>query len=355
MQAPAIDFCPSRAPRLVSEMRRFFRGRCLQIERIREIVQQQLPSARSVLVTSSPVQGLATTTSDIDLIAVVPDDERSGGMATQIYVDGHHCEVAVIAQLDFDAACAAMHRLADAPLNELLDGIAIWDKAQPVRRKYLERMINGVTLDGTIPNAGLLRPLSRLWAGQALGNFLDAVTAMQLSWLAGERRAPEIYANAAADFAMDTSLCAAGYVYSNRKWIGSRWRLFGDAALEHARTVGRSLPDLGALKVGLRAAIGQGLPSELRQALLACVPPLAYCAAGLDQVDVALRARADLAWHQLGPGSSAAFARFGERAAILQPLAMPMNGLLKRAIGQAEARTLLAGLRAGVFVVRVPA
>lgn len=353
IDATSSTFCPTRAAGLVSEMRRFFLERGLRIERIREVIETQFPFAQNILVTSSPVQGLATATSDIDLIAIVRDGEASGGMATQIYVDGHHCELAIISQSDFDAACVEMGRLTESPLNDLLDRMDNWDRSLPVQKKYFERVINGVTFDGRVPFSSLFRPLSQLWACQALGRFVGAMTAMALSKAAGEERAPAVYAHAAAELAMDAALCAAGYVYSNGKWIGSRWRLFGESALQHASLVGQTLPDLGELKASLRAAIGEPLTPDQQEAVQRCALPLASCVAGLSTVDIVLRSRADVAWFGLGPGNTSAFARFGERATILAPAALLRCDRLEHAIDRTKARRLLAGLRAGVLVARL--
>jgi len=149
----------ARCQDLAANVQAFLAGRGLAADRLEAVARKQFPEAGQLLLTSSPVQGLATPTSDIDLIAILADPGPGGGMATQIYVDDNHAEVAVLARADFETACQALEALRDSPLGAAGAAMRGWDKTQPVKKKYLERAINGVAFDGDLPNAGLFDAL----------------------------------------------------------------------------------------------------------------------------------------------------------------------------------------------------
>src|SRR5690606_9074635 len=102
------DFVQGRKANLVANTKRFLAARDLDLALLRTKVLEQYPGSTQVLMTSSPVQGLATPTSDIDLVSVTTDTLSANRMATQIYVGDHHCEVVAVSPEELERTLGSM-------------------------------------------------------------------------------------------------------------------------------------------------------------------------------------------------------------------------------------------------------
>ncbi|NOR61563.1 MAG: hypothetical protein GQ535_03590 [Rhodobacteraceae bacterium] len=342
------DVTTRRAAFLSKSAFAFFDQRGLALDRLKASVIPKFPDATAMLITSSPVQGLATETSDIDLIAIA--EEGGGGMATQIYVDGHHAEVALITPLALDEVFAKLSNTSEASLQETIATMRDWDETQPVKKKYLERVINGVTFDGNVQFRHMFQPLAWGFAAQAFGRMIDALAAMKLALAAGETRAPWIYALAAIDHAMDVVLCNAGYVYQNRKWIASRWRQHGSDALDaHPGLVAaRTLGDEAFLAM---RALQDGQPDGLVDWIDLVVAELAEvmgCAAR-----IGLKCKPAVECRTLGSGAIVAIG--SHRSVMLLGNETLPDWISLQDAQSVGAQRYLSALRAGVMTAEVAA
>jgi hypothetical protein len=201
----------------------FLRERAIRYERLGEIVERRTGPARHVLLTSSPVQGLANATSDIDLIRIQEDPLPGAKMATQIFEDGHHLEVVSFGAAEVARALADLRALAGhdpAGLVAVLDG---WDREHEVRTKYLERIVNGVAQDWSLPYGGWHGDLGVVWMWGSLHKALKQALFLRWAEAAGESRGRLGYAVNVVLYLMDAILSSRGDVYSNKKWYLLRW------------------------------------------------------------------------------------------------------------------------------------
>lgn len=191
-----------------------------------------------LLLTSSPVHGLANPSSDLDFIRVTAGPSPPAGsplagerIAAKLFVGGHHLEVVSYAQSEVDARLAGLRELATRPPGELVAGFRGWDARFEPRRKQTERIVNGVTLDGQLPYLDALPALGPVWSRAALHTALEQVTHACLAEAAGEVRGRVGYAVNAVLHLADALLAGTGDVYTTRKWFLLRW-----ARAELART-----------------------------------------------------------------------------------------------------------------------
>lgn len=337
-----------RSNHLAQSASAFFQSRGLPVERLGAAVKPKFPEARALLMTSSPVQGLATETSDIDLIAITP--ETQGGMATQIHVEGHHAEVALLADPALTTCFDDLKAAARVPLRETIGLMREWDVGQPVKKKYLERVINGVAFDGSVPHSHMFAPLAQTFAAQAYGRMIDALAALDLTLATEETRAPWAYAMAVCDHAMDVILCRAGFVYQNRKWIGARWRLHGEEALAAQPSLGDcsqigndALAAMRALETPPEAGLVERIHRAAEQIsqVMGCGPR------------IGLRRGAGVEWRRLGRGAGVVLG--GHRSILIQkPDGLPDWIALEEA-RRTSAKQYLSALRAGLMSAEIPA
>lgn len=350
MRKRAAENVELRSRQLLANARAFLGTRGLDIRALADKASQQYPGA-AILLTSSPVQGLATPTSDIDLIAVTAEELPRNRMATQIYVGEHHCEVSAVGLAELDACLTALRTLADAEPREAIAGIRTWDKAQPVSRKYLERVINGVSPDGRVPHSDHMPDLARVWGLQAFQRCVENAVALRLSVSAGEQRSPSIYAAGMLSDLMDALLCDSGFVYSNKKWILTRWTKDAAAALDGLPFVATAR-DIAALHATVCASIGGALTSDLVDRVLALLPPLEDRLVGA-QTAGRFGFLASPALRLLPYGKGAQVALFEGRAAILRGDTPPDLGRTiafdrSEAVDDRRAGALLNALRTGI-------
>lgn len=216
---------------------RFLATRSLTMDRLATAVAEQSDeSPRHILLTSSAVHGLANDLSDIDLIAVAPSAGVADGMATQLFIDDNHLEVIALPQPDVAQSLAALDALsADVP-HAVAAGLAAWNKRQLVSRKYLERLVNGLDLTGSMPYLDWLPALGRAWTCESSVNAAMGAVLCGLAEAAGEQRGRLGYAVNSLLHAMDAVLSSHGDVYSNKKWYLLRWQRFVDGGFAHDST-----------------------------------------------------------------------------------------------------------------------
>jgi hypothetical protein len=240
-----------------------------------------------LLLTSSPVHGLANHTSDLDFIRIQQDAIDGPRIAAKLFERGHHLEVVSFSVAELTRAVQELDALAGRPPAGTVAGYRSWDKRLEPRRKQTERIVNGLTLDGTAPYLGSLPELAIVWSRAALQAAVEQSAHLSLAESAGELRGRVGYACNVLLHLMDCLLSVHGDVYTTRKWYLLRWRRHvrrGDwlsddyrragAAIERARSSLAGAftspepiaPGYAELVASVAAAIGAG-PVRVRTAL----------------------------------------------------------------------------------------
>ncbi|WAC71665.1 DUF6001 family protein [Roseateles sp. SL47] len=215
---------------LRSNVEAFLAGRGIAFNELRQLASRQGFGDARLLLTSSPVHGIATPTSDIDLICLCQGPVSTGQMATQIHHDGHHVEVLPFAAADVQAAFMAWGTLANGALHRRLKGYQDWDQHHALRLKYLERLVYGVTAEGDAPFLVHQDETARIVAANEFDTLHQNLICACLSTRAGEPDAAQAYLLNGALAAMNLLLSQAGWVLSNRKWTLRRWQMVAELA-----------------------------------------------------------------------------------------------------------------------------
>lgn len=202
----------------------FLRSRGIGFGMLQALADAQGFEDALVLLTSSPVHGIATATSDIDLVCVTPQAVSKGQMATQIHRDGQHCEILPIGAHDLELAFADLALLSKQALPQRLAGYQRWDGGHAVRRKYLERIVYAVATDGRAHHLHHLDALVPVAAAQEYDAFHQSRLCSVLALRAGEVDAARGHLLNACLAAMAAALSLGGWVLSNKKWTRRRWR-----------------------------------------------------------------------------------------------------------------------------------
>ena len=234
----------------------FLAGRGLSRDGLDRLLRGRLGPGGRLLLTSSPVHGLANATSDLDFIRVQDEDLAGTRMATQIFDGDHHLEAISFSAQETTAALADLADLAASPPPAVVLGHDGWDRSHELRRKYLERLVNGVSLDGSSPYLSNLPALARVWKWASLHHATRHVFFLRLSEAAGESRGRLGYAVNALLHLLDAVLSHYGDVFSNRKWYLLRWHRFvrsGGAPADLAKLVDRAREDVSAVLAGRSA------------------------------------------------------------------------------------------------------
>ncbi|MGW7609997.1 DUF6001 family protein [Streptomyces sp. NPDC054766] len=190
-----------------------------------------------LLLTSSPVHGLANSTSDLDFIRIQEKPITGPRISTKIFEGGHHLEVVSFSRAELQANLHHLVELAAREPGGTIAGFRRWDKEREPRRKQTERIVNGITLDGEAPFLDWLPALSTVWSRAALHSALEQVVHLSLAEAAGERRGRVGYAFNTLLHLMDALLSDHSDVYTTRKWYLLRWaRLVREAGWRDART-----------------------------------------------------------------------------------------------------------------------
>ncbi|MEW1671840.1 DUF6001 family protein [Streptomyces noursei] len=203
----------------------FLAGRGLDPHWLTALMRERVGEGQ-LLLTSSPVHGLANATSDLDFIRIQADEIHGPRISTKIFVDGHHLEVVSFSEAELASNLAELARLAAAPPAATVADFRSWDKQREPRRKQTERIVNGIALDGTAPHLAALPALSTVWSRASLHTALEHVVHTALAEAAGESRGRVGYAYNALLHLMDALLSHHGDVYTTRKWYLLRWARF---------------------------------------------------------------------------------------------------------------------------------
>ncbi|MGW4894278.1 DUF6001 family protein [Kitasatospora sp. NPDC004240] len=200
----------------------FLATRALEPEWLGSLMRERVGEGR-LLLTSSPVHGLANATSDLDFIRIQDAAIDGPRISTKIFEDGHHLEVVSFSRAELADNLAELERLAAAAPGETVAGFRAWDKTREPRRKQTERIVNGIALDGTAPYLDALPALATVWSRAALHTALEQAVHTVLAESAGETRGRVGYAYNVLLHAMDALLSYHGDVYTTRKWYALRW------------------------------------------------------------------------------------------------------------------------------------
>lgn len=263
---------------------RFLESRGLTIDAVGEAVVGALGEPATILLTSSPVHGLANALSDIDTVCIVEGGEEVAGMATQLFAAGNHLEYVHFTRALLERDLDHLERVAALAPAAAVAAYHGWNTARTVRLKYLERIVNGIATDGTMPFADHLPDLATMWKWSSLERAIRLAALAIIAERAGESRGRLAYAANSTLYAMDAVLCDRDSVCGNRKWFLLRWDRFcrtrhgGEppvAAIETARTALGRIPVEGAALAGTMvetvAELGQALGAPV--GTLACAPP----------------------------------------------------------------------------------
>ena len=331
------------AERRLAYLNAFLDRRELTADRVQALLGPRLGDAEHLLMTSSPVQGLANAFSDIDCIGVDRSLSASGPrLASQIFSEDQHFELIAFSPTQVRIAIDDLVHAATLPPSETLAQIRAFNATHEMRTKYLERLINGVTLDGRMPYGVHLDALSRVWS---LGSFDRARRAGvfgRLAARAGQPRAAVGYGLNAFLYSIDALMSSWGDVFSNKKWFVQRWQRWMAAPSRPPE----SDPVVASLQAWqARIEQGQSLSAgswgEVRAAL-------AHTLGVRDVTPVRLELRAEARVVAFLPGASMVLD--GER---ITPVSAPPSSqhlddeAQIDALDPATASALLAGCRAG--------
>ncbi|MEU5693410.1 DUF6001 family protein [Actinosynnema sp. NPDC020468] len=240
-----------------------------------------------LLLTSSPVHGLANETSDFDFIRVQESAIDGPRIATKIFDRGHHLEVVSFARGELKRNLDELTALATLPPGDLVDGFRSWDRRFEPRRKQTERIVNGITLDGRVPYLASLPALALVWSRAALHAAVEQVAHLCLAEAAGESRGRVGYAYNVLLHLMDSVLSLHGDVYTTRKWYLLRWARLVRSGAWHDDAYRAAGEAVERLRVSLSAALTAGSSVRLAEDYTALVAAVA-AATGVTQ-DVTVR------------------------------------------------------------------
>jgi len=246
---------PAMIARRIAASDRFMATRNTGFARLGLVIGGRVEHIRHLLLTSSPVHGLANATSDIDTICIVEGEALGERTATQVFDAGNHYETIPFSLAELTAERTRLRQSAALPGAAAIKAFNGWDKAGPISRKYLERIINGIAVDGSAPYLDSLPDLARLWRVASLARALAMHDCARLSLAAGEPRGAIGYAINALLYAVEVLLAHFGHVYSSRKWGLLRLERF--AADDAQPGDGRSMAaSLAATWIRAEAALG---------------------------------------------------------------------------------------------------
>ncbi|MFG2484208.1 DUF6001 family protein [Streptomyces virginiae] len=218
-----------------AQVSNFLAERGLSPEWLATLMQERVGEGL-LLLTSSPVHGLANATSDLDFIRIQADEIDGPRISTKIFEDGHHLEVVSFSHAELAANLAELERLAAAIPEVTVAGFRSWDKQREPRRKQTERIVNGIALDGTAPYLDGLPALATVWARASQHTAVEQAVHTVLAEAAGESRGRVGYAYNVLLHVMDALLSHHGDVYTTRKWYVLRWtRLVADGTWRDGR------------------------------------------------------------------------------------------------------------------------
>lgn len=257
-----------------------------------------------LLLTSSPVHGLANATSDLDFIRVQHEPMDGPRISTKIFARGHHLEVVSFSEQEVRDNVARLAELAGRPPGEAVAGFRRWDARFEPRRKQTERIVNGITLGGEAPYLETLPALGILWSRGALHSALEQVAHLCLAEAAGELRGRVGYAYNVLLHLMDALLSVHGDVYTTRKWYVLRWTRFVGRGAWHGETQRAAGAALERLRTSLRGALSAGAELRLAGDYLALVREVASAIGVAERIEITAGLDDATQSHAYLPGAS---------------------------------------------------
>ncbi|WP_448195446.1 DUF6001 family protein [Pseudomonas aeruginosa] len=200
----------------------FLRARNINFKFLYEVASR-LCDPGTLLLTSSAVHGIATMASDIDMLCVVDHPVSTEQMATQVHQEGLHLELLLFNAADVHLALCELANLAQSPPLICLQKYSSWDERNKVPRKYVERLVYGVTNDLTTPYLSALDDLCVVVSRKDLDVFRMNFACARLARRSDEPFAAIGYLMNALTAAMNSLLSMSGWVLSNKKWTLRRW------------------------------------------------------------------------------------------------------------------------------------
>jgi hypothetical protein len=310
--------------------------------------------AGQLLLTSSPVHGLANATSDLDFIRIQDEPIEGPRISTKIFENGHHLEVTSFSRAELQGSLAALAALAKQPPAEMVAGFRAFDKQLEPRRKQTERVVNGITLEGDLPYIDNLATLSRVWSHASLHTAIEQTGHLCLAEAAGETRGRVGYAVNVVLHLADALLSMTGDVYTTRKWYLLRWARAALATTAGDPRVRSVAAEVDALRAELPAALARP-EARLAPRYVEVVAHAAQLIAAARRVVVTAGIDDDVQYHDYLPGAGLLT---GPRSSLLMPgrsalasVALPLGEL--PGLDAERAAALLRAIRAALGRLRV--
>lgn len=308
-----------------------------------------------LLLTSSPVHGLANPTSDLDFIRVQEAGISGPRISTKIFERGHHLEVVSFSAAEVKRNLDALAELAGASPAEVVAGFRGWDKRYEPRRKQTERIVNGVTLDGRAPYLSALPALALVWSRAALQTAAEQTAHLCLAEAAGETRGRVGYAYNVLLHLMDCVLSLHGDVYTTRKWYVLRWARYARRNLWHDDRYRALAAGIEDARTTVSDALRPDHRSPLAGTYAGLLTDAARATGAAASITIALTPADDAEYHPFLPGSGMVSA--GDRSLLVTgdwpPPAEPVPLADLAALDSRTAATALRAIRAGVATARI--
>lgn len=226
--SPYVEGCSSRSREYVS---RFLAWAGCDPGGIRRSIGRQFGEIHDILYVSTITNGLAGSTSDIDVILVVADKDLAvERMSTRIFSGSRRIGVTAYSHREIVEAISRVRALEPLPASEVQRTRAAWDGSQQICWTDLIRCINGYSFESSMPYLDGLPALSVVTYVTAFEQFRRAVALCWLSAAAQERRGCQGYALTALRELMDAFMARYGQVNSGAKWVFERWQRFESAS-----------------------------------------------------------------------------------------------------------------------------
>jgi Family of unknown function (DUF6001) len=304
--------------------------------------------AGELLLTSSPVHGLANPSSDLDFIRIQQDAIDGPRISTKIFERGHHLEVVSFSAAELKHNLDELAALAVLPPADLVARYRTWDTRFEPRRKQTERIVNGLTLDGDAPYLSSLPALAITWSRASLQIAVEQVSHLCLAEAAGELRGRIGYAYNVLLHLMDSVLSMHGDVYTTRKWFLLRWRRFVHSGRWHDDAYRAVADGIEQARRALSGAFGSAEP--IAPGYTDLVTRAAQATGAAAALRVATTTAQDAEYHGYLPGAGMLSAA-GRSVLVPGPLDWSGDtvdlGELAR-VDAADAATRLRVLRAGI-------
>lgn len=308
-----------------------------------------------LLLTSSPVHGLANPSSDFDFIRIQEAEISGPRISTKIFDRGHHLEVVSFSGTELKRNLDELAALAALPPARTVAGFRGWDKKFEPRRKQTERIVNGVTLDGRAPYLAHLPALALVWSRAALHTAAEQAAHLCLAEAAGETRGRVGYAYNVLLHLMDSVLSTHGDVYTTRKWYVLRWTRFAGRDAWHDDTYRAAGAAIEQARIAVSTALRPGYTGSLAGVHTDLVIAVARATGAASGITAAITVADDAEYHHYLPGAGMVSA--GGRSLLVtgdwppDPEPVPLATLAD--LDRRAAATALRAIRAGVAGVHI--